>query len=268
MAIVWVSSMSSKVPSRARQPPQRFMESGLRRYHADIGHMRLGENEGDVARRERGLERRDVVELDDLDEARKIEAIRADAVLGRGMAVAQLDLGLVDRAVILAVEHQDLLAAGDEPGDAHGEAVGVARRDGDLPIGQAETVGEGARDDDRVLGRQHIGGAAARDLARHDLGDGRIGMAEERGGIAEAEIDIAMAVDILQPRADRPFGEDRKRAAPLAHPMQGHAMRHVPRGLRVQRPRARMRRDEALFLTLPECGEHIRFYAVARCLVR
>lgn len=251
----------------ARQAAHRLMKTRFRRHHADIGHMRLGEHHGDVARRERGFERRDIVELDDFRGVLEIETVGADTVLRRHAAVAELDLCFVHRPVILAVEHQHLVAAGDQAGNADGEAVGIGRRDGHLPVGQAEEPGKAACHDDGVFRRQHIGCPATGDLSRHHLGDGRIGVAEEGRGIAEAEIDIAMSVDIRQPGADRSFGEDRIGAAPLAHPMQGHAVRHVTHGFFVQDTGARMRGDEAFLLAQPQAGEQLRGDAVARRLV-
>ena len=52
-------------------------EARLGRHDADVGHRRLHEHAGDVARRERGAQRLDVVELDDLGRLRRVD-LRAD----------------------------------------------------------------------------------------------------------------------------------------------------------------------------------------------
>jgi hypothetical protein len=64
---------------------------------------------------------------------------------------------LVDRAVIAAVEDQDLLAPGHRAGDAQREAVGIGGGGGDLPVGQAEALLQQRADRQRILAGQHIG---------------------------------------------------------------------------------------------------------------
>src|SRR5690349_316379 len=65
-------------------------------------------------------------------------------------------------------------------------------------------------------------------------------MTEHRAGIAEAEIDVGIAIDVLEFDAARLAHEQRVRSAPVAHPVHGHAVQPVlradlrkPRGLHV-----------------------------------
>jgi len=83
-------------------------ENRLRRDHAEIRHEGLGEHAGDIARGQGLVERRDVVELDDPRDLPVIHGIRVDAVAQHGLAAAQRHMRLLDRAVIAAVEDQNL----------------------------------------------------------------------------------------------------------------------------------------------------------------
>ena len=116
---------------------------------------------------------------------------------------------LVDRAVVAPVEDQDLRPLRHVPRQADGEAVGVGRRERRLPEGQAEPARELFADPDRVLGRQHERDAAPRALGdRRDRGRGRV--AGHRAGVAEAEVQVAPAVDVGEAGAGRFLDEDRE----------------------------------------------------------
>jgi hypothetical protein len=78
------------------------------------------------------------------------------------------DEGLVDRAVVTVVEHQDFGPARDVARQPDTEAVGIRRRERKLPEAQAEAPLQLAADPYRVGGGQHKGGAAGR-LPRNRL---------------------------------------------------------------------------------------------------
>ena len=101
--------------------------------------------------RQRGFERRQVVELDDARELASGRSPARAAPGGSRPTVHQPHEGFVDRAVVAAVEDQDLRSPGDGAGDAQREAVGVGGRRRDLPVRQAEAFGQQAPDLERVL---------------------------------------------------------------------------------------------------------------------
>ena len=104
-----------------------------------------------------------------------------------------------------------------------------------LPERQAEQLRELLADARHALRRQHrvmpVGagfGQRARDRGRR--------MAEHRAGVAEAEIDVGVAVDVFDFDAARAAHEQRMRRAPVAHPVHGHAVEPV-RGAGLREPR-------------------------------
>ena len=166
---------------------------------------------------------RQVVELDDARELREVGHLPEQPRTHYGAAVDEPHEGLVHRAVVAAVEHQDLRASGDGACHAQRKAVGVGGGCGDLPVRQAEALGEQASDRDRVLGGQHVGEAAGR-LPRDGLGHGGRRVAEHRAGVAQAEIRVLVAVDVAQQRAACFFHDERERHRPVAHPVHRHAV--------------------------------------------
>jgi len=117
---------------------QRVVVSRIGVDDADVGHRGLGQNTRHVARREGGLEGRDVVELDDARRDRRVDGW-ADVVLpGPATTVLQGNEGLVDGAVVAPVEDEISLPARDLPRQSDGEPVGVRGAHGDLPARQPE----------------------------------------------------------------------------------------------------------------------------------
>ena len=74
--------------------------------------------------------------------------------------------GLVDGAVVAPVHHRDPRPAGEVPGEAEHEPVGVGRRHRQLPRRQPEPPGQLLADPHRVRRGQHRGDARARPAAR------------------------------------------------------------------------------------------------------
>jgi hypothetical protein len=200
--------------------------------------------------REPALQCVDVVELDD---ARGLGGMhrRPDAPFARvHLAVNERDERLVNRAVVAPVEDEDLGAAGDRPG-ADGEPVRVRRRQCELPARQAEAPAHLPANPERVLARQH-----QRDPARRLLADrthrGLGGMAGHRAGVAQAQVDVLVAVHVAKASAARLGGEHRIAARPAHHPVHLHATEQ--RALRpLDEPvRARVLGAESLELALHE----------------
>ena len=212
----------SRVKRRSRPQEARFGQ-----HDADVGERRFGEHGGDVAGREGLFERRDVVELDDL--GRQVHVDRGADVAGTragDAAGADGDERLVDRAVVAPVEDQHLGPPGDVAGDAQGEAVGVGRRHRDLPEGQAEAAGELLGHPGGVGRRQH-GGHALLELLLDGAHRGLGRVARHGAGVAQAEVEVLVAVDAGK-RGPVRFGDDqRKGTRPARHPVHRHAVEKV-----------------------------------------
>ena len=73
---------------------------------------------------------------------------------------------LVDGAVVAPVHHRDPRPAGQVPGEAQHEPVGVGRRHRELPARQPEPAGQLLADPGRVRRRQHRGDARRRPARR------------------------------------------------------------------------------------------------------
>ena len=141
----------------AGQRPQGVVVAGVRQDDPDVGHRRLGEDAGDVALRQRPVERFDVVPLDRLRRFRHVNR-RADVVGARAGLAVDLDRErLVDGAVVAPGVDEDLRPAGDRPGEPDHGAVGVGGGQRELPVGKAEAAAQLLADPARVLGREHQG---------------------------------------------------------------------------------------------------------------
>ena len=129
---------------------------------------------------------------------------------------------LVDGAVVAPVEHEDLLPVGGLAGEPQREPVRVGRARRDLPEREPEPAGELLADDRRVLGRQHQrdARAAACSAITATVAGGRV--PGHRAGVAEAEVDVLVAVDVDDARARRLGREDREPARPAGHPVHRH----------------------------------------------
>src|SRR5688572_18290180 len=88
-------------------------------------------------------------------------------------------------------------------------------------------------------------------------------MTEHRTGVAEAEIEIGVSVDVLELDAARLAHEQRMRRAPVAHPVHGHAVEPVF-GAELREPRRLgVRRHERIALSRREPGQRFAFDARA-----
>ena len=230
------------------------MKARIGQHHAGIGQHGLGDDAGDIPVLQRCLERWQVVEFDDLGGRRQVAEFPGQPWPVGRPAGHDAHHRLVDRAMVAAVEHQDLLASGDGAGDAQREAVGVGGGRGDLPEGQAETLLEQRADGQRILARQHVGQAAP-GLAPDGAGDRRWRMTEHRAGIAEAEIVQPVAVDVGDGRAPGVVDQDREGRRPVGHPVHGHAAEEAGDAVADPRRRFRPRLAECGRLRLAQFGD-------------
>ena len=234
----------------ARQAAQSVVVALVRKDDADVGEGGLGEDAGHVA----GASARSSA-------ARSFHSITLVVTVGStggpalpgfgpGHAVVDGDDRLVHRAVVAVVVDEDLRPPGDVAGQADGEAVGVGRRQGELPVLQAEAVRELRGHPERVLRRQHRGDAAPG--LGGDGGDRPLrGVPGHGAGVAEAEVDVLVPVDAGEPGAVRLGHVGRERARPARHPVHGDAVEHVRLRPLEELTRARVARDEAPRLRAP-----------------
>ncbi|ABA52578.1 hypothetical protein BURPS1710b_A1291 [Burkholderia pseudomallei 1710b] len=231
----------------ARERARFAPEAGVGQHHADVRQRRLGEHACDLAVLQRGFERGEIVEFDDARVCRQIVRLAEQAVALHRPAVCEIDEHVVDGAVIAAVEHDDVLAARGRARPAQHEAVRVARAQRELPVRQPEAARELRRDPRGVLARQHRRVAARRLLGERAC-DGLGRVAEHRARVAQAEVGVAMAVDVGEMRAARVIDIERERRRPVAHPVQRHAEQQMLRGFGRARARFRHRPFERVAL--------------------
>jgi hypothetical protein len=129
---------------------------------------------------------------------------------------------LVDRAVVTTIEYQDARPPGDGARPAQRGAVRVGGGLRHLPERQAEQVREFLTHACGTLRGQH-GRDARGARPGQRAGDGRRRVTEHGAGVAQAEIDVAVAVDVLDVDTQRAAHEQRVRRVPVPHPMHGHA---------------------------------------------
>jgi len=106
----------------------------------DIGHRRLGEDAGDVVVLQRGIERREIVELDDaggfggIYRWPDVSAARPHRTVSM-----QRSEGFVHRAVVAILEHEDFIALRYFARNADGKTVGVRGGKRKLPERDAKS---------------------------------------------------------------------------------------------------------------------------------
>ncbi len=234
---------------------ERAVEARLGMDDSDVRESRLREDERDVARRELALERIQVVELDDpcrhgrIDRRAEVPAPRLhDAVR------AERRERLVDGAVVAPVENEDGRSARQVTCEPNDEAVGIGRGQCELPGGDTESARQLVRHPKHVLARQHERDALGR-LLGHRLQRRLRCMPRHRPRVAEAEVDVLVAVDVDESCPLRLAHEHGKASRPLPHPVHGDALEERrPRTLG-QLARTRMRIDEARLLARLQLGK-------------
>ena len=235
---------------------QRLVVAGVGEHDPGVGHRRLGQHAGDVAGLEGALEGCEIVPLDRPGGHRRVDG-RPDVVRPRAGLALDLDReALVDGAVVAPGIDQDLRPVRDRPRQAKRETVRVGCRESELPAGQAESPPELGRHPARVLGRQHQG-----DPARSAVGDGLHRRLRRVTGhcprIPEAEIDVLVAVDILEPGALGIRRENGERTRPLGHPRHWDAAEQSLLPALEEPLRAWVVFDEPPLLLLEQIGEPV-----------
>ena len=211
-------------PVPAGELPHAVVVARFREDDAHVGQGRLHERDRNVTVSELALKAREVVELHDarrLGEGHRL----ADVPLPRPHGAVGPERGkrLVDGAVVAEVVDEHLRPAGDVAGEPDREAVGVRGRERELPPADAEPALELVGGDDRVLGGQHVGDAAAELLLdRADRGVGTV--PGHRARVAQAEVDVLVAVDVREVGPSGLLDEERIGPCPLDHPVHGNTV--------------------------------------------
>jgi hypothetical protein len=229
---------------------QAGVEAVLRQHDPDVRQRRLGQHTRDLLVGEQPLQRVEVVEL---------AHPRRDGRVDRGADVArprarprarvERDERLVDRAVVAVAEHEHVRPAGQLAAQAQRPPVGVGRGQREAPQRHAEAPAELLADPRGVLRRQHQRRAARLGQpALHRRHRRRRRVAGHRAGVAEREVDVAVAVDVLDGRAARRRRVHRMAADPLRHPGHRHAAEQRAAGALEQLARARVGGGEAVAL--------------------
>ena len=238
----------------ACQFAQGSMKPFVREHHACVCQRRFRQNAGNVFHCQFPFQSRYVVKLDDA--CGHVERNRrSDAALARvDLSVVEPGQRFVVSAVVAAVEHEDLSPARDCARDPCCKAIRIRGGQRERPARQPGAALELGRDRHAVLGWQHVGEAAIDGVAHRGNEHAR-GMPEHCPGIAEAEIDVLVTVNVGNLRAFCAFDKHRERAFPFDEPWHLHAGQEVRRRLQCQLPRSRMRRFEVLFLPVEQISD-------------
>lgn len=224
----------------------RLTEGGVkvrsREDEAGIGHRRLGHREGHVAGGQRSLERCDIVELDDPGAVR--DPGRKAPLLGNDPFVLLDHQRRVALAVVLAVEDEDDVPAGQGPGQADHLGVRLGAGEGELPFRHPVASGEVLGDEDRVLAREQKLVAAPHPLADR-LDDRGRRVAAESAHVGEVEVQIGVAVDIGERRPFTLRYPRRRVVVKVIHPGHRDPSRHGSARPLPQLHRPRVIGDEA-----------------------
>ena len=114
---------------------------------------RLDHDSGDIPARQASAERLGVVVGKDIGRLRGGGVETGEVALHAAVVAARPE-GLVEVAVVLAVEHEDRGPPGGHARDANRVGVRTGRREGELPLGEAEALGEQPAHLDCIGGRE------------------------------------------------------------------------------------------------------------------
>ena len=120
-----------------------------------------------------------------------------------------------------------------------------------MPEGEAEAALKIFADPERVFGGKHERDAFA-DTAGDSVGDDLGRVAGHSAGVAEAKVDVVVAIDVGEVGAAGGLYENGKRASPFVHPVHRHAAKERRLGAKIEFGGARMIGDETLFFAVVE----------------
>jgi hypothetical protein len=158
--------------------------------------------------------------------------------------------------VVAPVEDEYLPAAGHLAGEPQREAVRVGRCQRELPERKPEAARQLLSDPGRVSGRKHRRRAARR-LSGERPDDRLRRVPGHRAGVAEAEVDVLVAVNVDDPRSLRLLDEHGEPAGPARHPAHRHAEQERGARALAQLERTGVALAEGLDLVLEPRGQAI-----------
>ena len=222
--IVCVSSMISSVPVRSHAARSASWKPGSGRTMPMLVSAGSASTQATCPSASRRSTALDVVELAHPRGQGGIDR-GPDVALPRARpAAVERDEGLVDGPVVAVAEDEHVRALRDRAAEPQRPAVGVGRGQREAPLRHPEAPGELLAHPGGVLGGQHQGRAALLAEAALHRGDRRRRRVPGHGrGVAQREVDVDLAVDVLDARAVRGGGVDRMSADPLGHPGHRHA---------------------------------------------
>jgi hypothetical protein len=246
----------ARVVARGAQP---VVEARLGQDDADVGQRRLGEHAGDLLVDQQALNGVEVVELAHARGERRVDGgSHVAGARARAYAAVERDERLVDGAVVAVAEDEHVRPPRHRPAQAQCPAVGVGGGQREAPQRHAEAAAELLAHPRGVFGRQHQRRAALLaqpPLDRRDRRRRRV--PGHRARVAEREVDVAVAVDVLDRRSVRGRGVDRMTAGPLGHPGHRHAADQRPPRALEQLARARVLAGEAPALLAVDGGDPV-----------
>jgi hypothetical protein len=130
--------------------------------------------------------------------------------------------GVVNRAVITTIKHQDHRASGDGAHPAQHKAVGVTGAQGQLPLRQSKHLAQAFTHICASLAGQHAG-PALRGLIGQSLGDSRWAVSKHGPGVTQTKVGVDMPIGAAQFSALRLLNKQAMGHGPITHPMHGHA---------------------------------------------
>ncbi len=156
--------------------------------------------------------------------------------------------------MIAVIEDQHLGPLGDHARHAQGEAVGIGGGEGKLPVGQTKAALQLLPHPDDILIGQHQRDPFA-DLLLDGFDRGIRTVTGHGAGIAEAEVDVGIAVHVGEVGAFGFLHKDRERARPADHPQHRHAAMQRLAGALVELVGFGVVLMEELFFLLEQLGE-------------
>ena len=228
-----------------------FQITGLRQHDSNIGERWLDKHAGNIAKTCSTFQCCKIIERHDSGGELRVD-LRSDSTTATDGAIPHSNnQRLIDRAVIAPVMHQHFGFASDSPSKAQQETIGVGGTNRKLPFRQTESTRQLIGHPSGIWCWQHCS-AATGELSRNGGIDLTVGMTSHCPGIAEAQVDIFVAVDIGKARTTGCIKHHRKRPRPAAHPRHRHPCQQCGRRRGVC-PRFWVRTHEPLCLAEHQC---------------
>ncbi len=206
------------------QGAERLVPAGFGRKQMDrVRHRRLGQHQGHVGGLQRPAQRAGVVELGDPHPAG--HPFGQAPLQSTDLAALDIHQALLEVAVVMPLEQDDHLAAGDGPRQPDDLGVSLRGRQRELPLGNRIAAGKFLGHLRRGLSRQQELRGPGRLLLDRAY-DRRIRVPAEHRHVRGIEVDVAETVQIGETRAVTMVDVHRL-VVVRGHPGHRHAVRHM-----------------------------------------